>query len=118
MSIQQTSQLIQRIEGESDLYSATHDANRLHAAQTAAIRLETYALHLKNTVADNGLQIANVQQLTECVSGLTDGLGASMTSDPVKAQALKCQQTLSLMAEQERELLKQRNSDCDGACFH
>jgi diguanylate cyclase (GGDEF)-like protein len=110
LSLQQASQLVQRIDDQSELYVATHNVDRLQEAKTSAIRLKTLAFGVQNLVADNSGQTKNVQQLIQCVSGMSKALSAFTIADPARVESLNCQQALSLMAEQEHDLLQQRAS--------
>lgn len=110
LSIQSTSDLAQRIESGSRFYRVTQDEIQLSNSRRNAVQLRTRAIRLRSLIADNINQTANLNELDTCSTALVHDLSTN-PPDFVHAEAhvLHCQQTLSLMAGQEQELLKQRD---------
>jgi diguanylate cyclase (GGDEF)-like protein len=109
LSVATASDLTQRIESGERLYKATQDDVDLLNARRNAVQLRTRATHLRELISDNTQQAANLDALDNCSTGLMQDLG----SDPPDASGvthhlLQCQQSLSLMATRERDLLEQR----------
>jgi diguanylate cyclase (GGDEF)-like protein len=108
-SILLASQSIDRIDASARLYLLTQDADQLETARTNSLRLQTAAVHLKNLVADNGNQSSNVENLEACSNFLVSATGKfHLTQAPPTDELMSCRQTLSLMSEQERRLLRER----------
>jgi diguanylate cyclase (GGDEF)-like protein len=110
LSIQNASDLTQRVESGSRFYRVTQDEIQLSNTRRNAIQLRTRATRLRNLIADNMNQTSNLSELDNCTIALVHDL----STDPpdlahAEAHILHCQQTLSLMAGQEQELLKQRD---------
>ena len=111
LSIQSASDLTQRIESGRRFYRVTQEETQLSNSRRNAIQLRTRATSLRNLVGDNPNQVPNLNELDACSTALVHDLGAN-PPDLVHAETyiLHCQQTLSLMAGQEHELLKQRDA--------
>ncbi|RZU38948.1 sensor domain-containing diguanylate cyclase [Edaphobacter modestus] len=110
LSIQTASDLTQRTESGSRFYRVTQDEVQLSNSRRNTIQLRTRATRLRSLVADNTHQTSNLNELDTCSTALLHDLSTN-PPDLVHAEAhvLHCQQTLSLMAGQEQELLKQRD---------
>lgn len=110
LSIQGTSDLAQRIESGSRFYRVTQDEIQLSNSRRNAIQLRTRAIRLRSLIVDNMNQTPNLNELDSCSTALVHDLNTN-PPDLVHAEAhiLHCEQTLSLMAGQEQELLKQRD---------
>jgi diguanylate cyclase (GGDEF)-like protein len=110
LSIQSASDLTQRIESGRRFYRITQDETQLSNSRRNAIQLRTRATSLRNLIADNPNQSPNLNELDACSTALVHDLGSN-PPDLMHAEThiLHCQQTLSLMTEQEQELLKQRH---------
>jgi diguanylate cyclase (GGDEF)-like protein len=110
LSIQSASSLIQSIDFENRLYRLTHNEDTLVLSQRNAIQLHTTIIHLRNLVSDNSGQLSNLDALDSCSLALSRAVGKTT---PELAEAttplLRCRQVLSVMANQERELLKERD---------
>jgi diguanylate cyclase (GGDEF)-like protein len=110
LSIQSGTMIIERIEPGMASYKSTQDETQLDLMRRNAIRLQTTEVHIKMLVADNPSQFSNIATLEACTSELVNDLRAVPFDEPVaNSELLRCQQTLSLMAEQESELLKERD---------
>jgi diguanylate cyclase (GGDEF)-like protein len=109
-SIQSASDLTQRIESGRRFYRVTQEESQLSNSRRNAIQLRTRAISLRNLIADNPNQVSNLNELDTCSTALVHDLSTN-PPDLMHAEAhiLHCQQTLSLMAGQEQELLKQRD---------
>ncbi|HTF69137.1 MAG TPA: diguanylate cyclase [Edaphobacter sp.] len=110
LSIQGASDMTQRIESGSRFYRVTQDEGQLSNSRRNAIQLRTRATRLRTLIADNTHQTSNLNELDTCSTALVHDLSTN-PPDLVHAEThvLHCQQTLSLMAGQEQELLKQRD---------
>lgn len=100
---------VDRIESSLRLYQLNRDDQDLHVAQTASVALITGALHLRDAVADNASQATHAVQLQRCSDELAKRADNFAISSPFPTQLLlDCRQTLSVMQDEERELLGQR----------
>jgi len=108
-SLQTASLLVDRIEFSERLYTLDKDENQLNTAHLSAIGLESVALRLHMLVSDNAGQTHSSQTLTACAGSIRNEI-----FEPEKfpllstTELLGCREAISLMAEQERGLLKQR----------
>lgn len=117
-TLQRTSQLNERIEYQSHLYLLTGDDDKLDAARTSASQMATSVAHLRMLVADNAGQVVNAQNLSTCLEQLTKALnGFNRQSAVPELQVVHCQQTISLMADREQFLLKERNDGSQKSFF-
>jgi len=111
LSIQTATLIAERIQPGITFYNPSEDASKLETLRTDTIRLHTVEVHLKMMVSDNAGQTKNVGALDTCSTALMDDVKTLPLNKQVASdELLRCQQTLSLMAEQERELLKQRDT--------
>ena len=117
-SVQSGSQLIDRIEFSTRLYALNKDEYQRSIVRFSAISLATTGRHLTTLVADNSTQNQNVRNFTAGAAELNQAVRAE---DPQSAAAtsalLRCREALSLLAEQERNLLKQRSQDSQRSSF-
>lgn len=107
-SIQGVEQQTERIESEARYYDATHSPESLSTAQNNALNLQVNILHLKNLVADNSGETPNTQALTTCATNLAQALNSADLAQ-TRLESLRCRQILSLMKEQENNLLRERS---------
>src|SRR6266568_1155939 len=108
-SLQRASSLSDRLELRARLYLATGEEDQLNRARTSANLLSTTAEHLKTLVEDNPNETKNVENLTSCVTGLSDLLNSfNARSSFPEIQIQQCQKTISLMTDQERMLQDDR----------
>ncbi len=110
-SLQNASLLVDRIEFSERLYALNKDESQLNIAYLSAIGLETVALRLHMLVSDNSGQSQNSQTLTTCAGSVRQDVSEheQLVSLPIY-KLLSCREAISLMAEQERGLLKQRTA--------
>ncbi len=108
-SLQSAGQSLDRVELNAKLYLSTSSEEQLNTARSAIVRLESNALHLKGQVSDNAVQSSRSAELQACTTNLTRNLD-SLSSTHLLAQdeLFRCRQALSLMAEEERKLLRER----------
>ncbi len=109
-ALQAASLNTERIEFRTRLYLLTGDGDQLSAARSEANQLDTAALHLKALVADNRGESGNMDNLAACTEALNHALNTLNTQSALPStQILYCQETISLMSEQERRLLNARD---------
>ncbi|HXB62762.1 MAG TPA: diguanylate cyclase [Acidobacteriaceae bacterium] len=111
LSIQSANLMAARIQPGMASYKPAEDEDKLDSMWRYAIQLQTTEVHLKMLVSDNPRQTPNIEVLESCSTGLVNDLKAVPFDKPLaNGELLRCQQALALMAEQERELLKMRDS--------
>lgn len=110
-SLQTASLLVDRIEFSERLYALNKDENQLNTAHVSAIGLEAVALRLHLLVSDNPGQTRNSQTLTACAGSVAQDVSKpeQLVASPIR-EFFSCHESISLMAEQERGLLKQRTA--------
>ncbi|MHB1700446.1 MAG: sensor domain-containing diguanylate cyclase [Acidobacteriaceae bacterium] len=109
-ALQDAWQITERIEFRTRLYLLTGDADQISEARSGANQLDIAALHLKALVADNRGQSGNVEDLASCTEALSHALNGLNTQSALPStQLLYCQETISLMSEQEHRLLDDRD---------
>ncbi|QEE30422.1 diguanylate cyclase [Terriglobus albidus] len=114
LAIERLSRQVERIDTQTRLYAATHDESTLRSAVSAAIALQSGSLRMKNQLADNRNQNQNVEQVQECANHLLGTLTSqSQAAAEIRGETVQCQHSLSLMAGQEGDLLRQRNQASD-----
>ncbi|MEG9438871.1 diguanylate cyclase [Edaphobacter sp. HDX4] len=109
LSLQSASALTQRIETGTRMFKLTQDEDHLIDAQKGAIQFGTGITHLHSLTSDNPGQVSNLGELDKCSSALV----LSLSKDPpalieANAYLLRCRRILSLMENEERELLARR----------
>lgn len=110
LAIESASALTQRIESDARLFKVTGDEDHLSDAQKNAIQLSTSISHLRSLTSDNPAQTPQLDTLDNCSSGLVQNLGRTPPETmEASAHLLRCRHVLSLMANEERELLSQRD---------
>ncbi|HEX2917642.1 MAG TPA: diguanylate cyclase [Edaphobacter sp.] len=110
LSLQSALFLTQRIDLENRLYRFDQDEEQLNNARKDAIQLQTSVSHLKTLVSDNDSENGNIKTLEVCSSGAIDELGKIHPEPaPLNRHLLQCRRALSLMSNEERELLQQRD---------
>jgi diguanylate cyclase (GGDEF)-like protein len=110
LSLQSALFLTQRIDLENRLYRFDQDEEQLNNARKDAIQLQTSVSHLKTLVSDNADESANIQALDTCSSGAIEELGKAHPEPALlNHHLLQCRRALSLMSNEERELLQQRD---------
>jgi len=110
LALQSSSFLVQRIELEGRLYRLSQDEDQLETARQLAVQLHTSVSHLKSLIADNPYQSPNVETLDICSLALIKALAnPHPEAESVNSQLLRCRHVLSLMSNEERELLQDRN---------
>jgi diguanylate cyclase (GGDEF)-like protein len=116
-ALQSATYQIERVGTASHLFTLTKDEeqlNQLNAARSSASAFSTSVVRLRSLVSDNQNQAANIEALEQCSTDLTHQLERLKTESAIpREQMLACRQTLSLMSEQERRLLKARNEASD-----
>ncbi|WP_175529161.1 sensor domain-containing diguanylate cyclase [Granulicella pectinivorans] len=101
---------IERVGNASRLFTLTKDDDQLNAARSNANALSTAVVRLRSLVVDNKDQTANVEALEQCSIELTHQLDKLKTDLIIpREQMLSCRQTVNIMSDQERRLLKTRN---------
>ncbi|HEU4635798.1 MAG TPA: diguanylate cyclase [Edaphobacter sp.] len=110
LSIQNALYLTQRIDLENRIFRFDQDEEQLNNARKDAIQLQTGITHLKSLVADNAEESANVDALDACSAGAVGELG-KIHPEPslLNHHLLQCRRSLSLMSNQEHELLQERD---------
>jgi len=109
-ALQSATVQVERVGNASRLFTLTKDEDQLNSAHSSANALSTSAVRLRTLVADNKDQTANVDALEQCSVDLTHQV-EKLKAEPAipRDQMLACRQTITLMADQERRLLKTRN---------
>jgi len=108
-SVQNASQLVERVEYSTRLYIFTQNEESLAVSRSSVAQLSASAIHLKNLVADNPDQTSNIQKLGTCSSNLTHDMFRLESVRELPAEDfITCRQALSLMSEEEQRLLKER----------
>lgn len=107
LSIQQTSQLVERLDAEITFYAATQHNDSLKAGQADSVRLQNLVVNLRDLISDNHKEDQNIQALAKEAEILHIAL-SGLDLPRAKQLAMRCQQTLSLMTEQENQLLRER----------
>ena len=108
-ALQTASLQVERVGNGSRLYTLTKDEDQLNAARSNASAFSTSVSHLRTMVADNQNQTANIEALELCSTDLTRELDRLKAENLLpREQMLKCRQTIGLISEQERRLLKTR----------
>ena len=106
--LQNASADLKDIEFNSRLYAISADKAQLAAARSAAKSLQDEAAHIGSLVSDNSHQNGNVANLLATSSALNQALnGLGKVAEP-RDQLMQGQQTIQLMVEQEKQLLKER----------
>jgi len=113
LAIERLSRQVERIDTQTRLYAASRDESALRSAVSAAIALQSGSLRIKNQVADNRNQNQNVEQIQECANHLLGTLTSQPQSPEIRTETVQCQHSLSLMAAQEGDLLRERNQASD-----
>jgi diguanylate cyclase (GGDEF)-like protein len=109
LSLQDEIRRVDRIESSVRLYLLNREEDNLRAAQTISVALITGALHLHDAVSDNPSQRSHAQDLQKCSAELARRIDSLTAAAPFpEHQLLDCRQVLSLMQEEEREVLNQR----------
>ncbi len=106
-ALQTASQQADRIEFSSRLYVLNHDEAQLSNARYSAISLKVAALRVANLVVDNPVQLRNSENLSLCAARLNDWVRARLEVVPIE-DLLACRENISVLAEHERTLLKER----------
>ncbi|MGO4210461.1 diguanylate cyclase [Terriglobus sp. 2YAB30_2] len=109
LAIERLSRQVERIDTQTRLYAANHDDSALRSAVSAAIALQSGSLRMKSLLADNRKQDQNVEQIQECANHLLGTLTSQPQAPELREETVQCQHSLSLMAAQEGDLLRQRN---------
>jgi diguanylate cyclase (GGDEF)-like protein len=110
LSLQSALFLTQRIDLENRLYRFDQDEEQLNNARKDAIQLQTSVSHLKTLVADNADESANIHALDTCSAGAIEELGKAHPEPALlNRHLLQCRRALSLMSNEERELLQERD---------
>ncbi len=100
---------VDRIESSLRLYQLNRDEDDLRIAQTTSVALITGALRLRDSVGDNPSQGTHSEQLQRCSQELAKHIdNFSINSSFPTQLLLDCRQALSVMQDEERELLGQR----------
>jgi diguanylate cyclase (GGDEF)-like protein len=117
-TLQRTSLQTERVEYRSRMYLLSSDEDQLNRARTAANQLTTAVAHLKMLVMDSSDQMANAQKLESGADELVKALDSfSKQSQVPMLEIQHCQQTISLMTENEQLLLTQRNKSSQSSFF-
>ncbi len=106
-SLQTASQLADRIEASTRLYVLKEDSFQLATARYSAISLKVTALHVRTLVSDNPAQSRNSGGFIACADHVSEFVRGSVTAIPTES-LLQCRESISLLSEQERALLKDR----------
>ncbi len=106
-SLQTASQQADRIEFSTRLFTLNHDEAQLSTARYSAISLKVVALRVANLVVDNPAQSRTAEGLTACSARLNDWVRARVEAVPTEG-LLACRESISLLSERERTLLKDR----------
>jgi diguanylate cyclase (GGDEF)-like protein len=109
---------VERAEYRSRIYLLTQDQDQLDSARESANLLRTSVASMESLVADNPAQTNYVrrlgteaEQLNQALANLNHG-----SSAPAK-EILACQQTISLMVDNEQSLLKERSLGTERSSF-
>jgi diguanylate cyclase (GGDEF)-like protein len=117
-SLQTANVQVERVGSASRLFALTRDDDQLNAARTSASAFSTSVVNLRGLVADNQNQTPNIEALEQCSLDLTASLDKVKSQSLLpREQMLRCRQTLNLMSEQERRLLKTRDNLSARASF-
>jgi diguanylate cyclase (GGDEF)-like protein len=118
-TLQMESQRIDRIEPAIELYQVERDLDKFHVAETNSVALYSTSLDLQHLVQDNPAQTRLAKQLTNQAAALVTTINATTPqSQAPTLQLLGCRETLSLMQEAERELLRQRTDLANAEVLH
>lgn len=110
ISLQSALFLTQRIDLEHRIYRLDQDEEQLNNSRKDAIKLQTGISHLRTLVSDDAGQTANLQILDTCASGVVEELEKPHPEAALlNRNLLQCQRALSLMLNEERELLQERD---------
>jgi diguanylate cyclase (GGDEF)-like protein len=103
---------VERAGNAARFYILTKDEEQLASARSNASAFSTSVVHLRSLVADNQNQNANIATLEQCSLDLSAELEKLLSESLLlpREQILQCRQTLNLISEQERRLLKERNA--------
>jgi diguanylate cyclase (GGDEF)-like protein len=111
-SLQLESQRLDRLTYDMRLYTATGNTDELDAAQSTIVGLRAGVLSLENLVRDNPSQTSQGKILDSKVQQLSQALDhAKALREIPEPQIQACRQSVSVLQEQERALLKQRSDD-------
>jgi diguanylate cyclase (GGDEF)-like protein len=117
-SLQTAALQAERVGTAARLFTLTKDEEQLSAARSNASAFSTSVVHLRGMVSDNQNQAPNIEALEQCSTDLTAELDKLKSESLLpREQILRCRQTLSLMTEQERRLLKERNDTSEKNSF-
>jgi diguanylate cyclase (GGDEF)-like protein len=110
LSVEEASRYNDRVESRVALYQAMQNETQLESARLTSVRLKTYAVHLRNLVADNPGQAANVEEFTACSEKMSNLLDKVPVDAPAaRAESIRCRQALQLMSDREHQLLLERS---------
>jgi diguanylate cyclase (GGDEF)-like protein len=108
------SQQLDRIELDARLYRATGDDEHLHAAQTAAVALNTAVVRVQQRLADEPDEERRAADMSTAMTTLASAVN-HMGASPgvVRDQVVNCRRALNLLTDEQRRLLTQRKTDAD-----
>ena len=108
-SLQVANQSLDQVELNAGLFLTQKNQEYVNEALLAILRFQSNVSTLRNQVSDNPVQSPRVADLDSCLNTLTRALGSlSSTRLIVQNQLLRCRQTLTLMSDEERKLLRKR----------
>jgi diguanylate cyclase (GGDEF)-like protein len=102
-------QQLDRVELNARLYRLTGDDGALRSAQGAAVLLNTQLDRLTKLVGDNAVQERRARDLNRAGLNLSGGVDRlTPTEGSIREQVLECRRVLTLMQDEERTLLADR----------
>jgi diguanylate cyclase (GGDEF)-like protein len=115
-SLQAESQRLDRVGYDTRLYAATADEDELRAAEAALVAMRVGVLNLENLVRDNPAQTLQVKMLDTKVQHLSHALeNAKALRQIPEHEVQECRQSISVIQEEERDLLTQRSDDSENS---
>ncbi len=115
-SLQTESQRLDRVSYNMRLYAATADEDELKAAEAAAAAMRVGVLNLEHLLQDNPAQTLQVRMLDKKVQQLSQALEKTKAlRQTPDYEVQECRQSISVIQEEERDLLKQRSDESENS---
>jgi diguanylate cyclase (GGDEF)-like protein len=110
LALQNASSLTQQLELEEQIYRLSQDRDQLEISRRLAIQLHSHVSALKDLVAGNPSETLHVEALDSSSLALIKELSRpSPERESISSHLLDCGHALSLMSNEEAELLRERN---------
>lgn len=110
--LQMDSRNLDRIDSSSRLYLLTKDSGYLRSAQSSALELSGGMGELRRLVSGDASQLGHAQHLQACIERLVNVVDSlpRQSVEPTP-QVLACGQQVSLMQQEQQNLLGQRQAE-------